>query len=288
MIPGSTRSNPVTAPQNRIYVNGARLSPDEAKVRFDDRGFYFGDGGYEVLRVYEGRPFLLEDHLARLVRTLDGLEIPLPEPTDRIAALCRTLAEERGDGTIYLQVTRGAAPRAHVFPPGAVPTFIAYSAPAGRVPAALKLRSVPDDRWGRCHLKTLNLLANVLAKQAAVRAGADEGLFVREDGFVTEGTSSNAFLVRDGALRTHPANPRILGGITRAFVLKLAAERGIPVEERAWTLDDARTASELFMTGTTIEVAPVESLDGRRIGEGVPGPLTRQLQTLFQERRRIS
>lgn len=273
---------------SRIYLNGRRLAPAEAVVRFDDRGFQFGDGAYEVLRIYEGGPFLLEEHLARLVRTLEGLEIALPEPLERIAELCRTLAAERGDGTVYLQITRGAAPRAHAFPAGVAPTFLAYSNPAGRVPPALKLRSVPDDRWGRCHLKTLNLLANVLAKQAALQAGADEGLFVREDGFVTEGTVSNAFLVRGGRVFTHPADARILCGVTRNFVLRLAADLGIPAEERSWTLEEARSADELFMTGTTIEVAPVESLDGRPVGDGKPGPVTRKLQTAFQERRRSS
>lgn len=273
---------------SRIYLNGRRLAPAEAAVRFDDRGFQFGDGAYEVLRVYEGRPFLLEDHLARLVRTLEGLEIALPEPLERIAELCRTLAVERGDGTVYLQITRGAAPRAHAFPAGVAPTFLAYSNPAGRVPLALKLRSVPDDRWGRCHLKTLNLLANVLAKQAAVRAGADEGLFVREDGTVTEGTVSNAFLVRSGAIVTHPANKRILGGITRAYVIELAGDLGLAVNEHPFSLDETRWADELFMTGTTIEVAPVESLDGRPVGDGKPGPVTRKLQTAFQVSRRSS
>ncbi len=273
---------------HRIHINGRSYEAAEARVRFDDRGFQFGDGAYEVLRVYEGRPFLLDEHLVRLVRTLQGLEIALPEPLERIAELCRTLAAERGDGTVYLQITRGAAPRSHVFPAGLAPTFVAYSNPAGRVPAAMKLRSVPDDRWGRCHLKTLNLLANVLAKQAAVRAGADEGLFVREDGTVTEGTVSNAFLVRGGRVFTHPADARILRGVTRDFVLRLAADLGISAEERPWTLEEARGADELFMTGTTIEVAPVESLDGRPVGGGAPGPVTRRLQTVFQERRRSS
>jgi D-alanine transaminase len=162
---------------------------------------------------------------------------------------------------------------------------LAWSAPAARVPPALRLRSVPDDRWGRCHLKTLNLLANVLAKEAALRAGADEGLFVREDGTVTEGTASNAFLVKDGRILTHPLGPRILGGITRALVLELARSLGFPLEERAFRLAGAAEADELFMTGTTIEVAPVASLDGHPLGREVPGPITRALQRAFQEQR---
>lgn len=270
----------------RLYLDGAYVTPERARVRIDDRGFLFGDGVYEVIRVYGGRAFLLGEHLDRLRRSLDGLEIVLTEPLDGIAAVCRDLAVEQGDGIVYVQITRGAAPRSHAFPPGVRPTVVAWSASAPAVPGLLRLRSVPDDRWGRCHLKTLNLLANVLARQAALRAGADEGLFVREDGTVTEGTASNAFLVKDGRLLTHPAGPRILGGITRACVLEMAASLGIPAEERAFGLPAAAEADELFMTGTTLEVAAVAVLDGRRVAGDVPGPVTRVLQRAYQDRRR--
>jgi D-alanine transaminase len=270
----------------RIYLNGSFVPAERASVRVDDRGFLFGDGVYEVVRVYEGRPFLLDEHLARLGRSLEGLEIPMPEPLERIAAACGELAAERPEGTIYLQVTRGAGPRQHAFPKETAPTWVAWSNPVGKPPESLRLRSVPDDRWGRCHLKTLNLLSNVLAKQAALRAGADEGLFVREDGSVTEGTSSNAFRVKGGTVETHPATNRILPGVNRDLVLRLLGRLGIPVREQAFDLIAAAASDEFFMTGTTLEVVPAVSLDGRPLGAGVPGPVTRALQQAFQDYRR--
>ncbi len=268
-----------------LYLNGEYMPLDRGRVPVEDRGFQFADGVYEVLRVYHGSPFRLPEHLARLERSLAGLEIPLPEPVPKIAEVCRRVAEGIPEATVYLQVTRGAAPRTHEFPSGIRPTFLAYAREVRAYAAdrTFILRSVPDDRWGRCHLKTIALLANILGRQKARQAGADEGLFVRPDGSVTEGTGSNAFLVRGGAVRTHPADHRILSGVTRDAVVRLSRDLGIPLEEKAFTLAEALGADELFVTGTTAEVMPVSEVDGRRIGAAAPGPVTSRLRTAFRE-----
>jgi D-alanine transaminase len=268
-----------------LYLNGRFLPLEEGRVHVEDRGFQFGDGVYEVIRVYRGRPFRLPRHLARLKESLEGIRIPLPEPLPRIEEVCLQLIRGLPECTIYLQVTRGAAPRAHAFPKDAVPTFVAYAREVGRHPddKVWHLVSVPDERWARCNLKVICLLPNLLAKQRAVEAGVDEGLFVREDGFVTEGTSSNAFLVKAGTVRTHPANARILNGVTRDAVLEAARSRGIPVEQKPFTLEEARAAEEFFMTGTLTEVMPAVSIDGKPVGSGTAGPLTLRIREAFRE-----
>lgn len=268
-----------------LYLNGHFLPLDQGRVPVEDRGYQFGDGVYEVVRVYSGRPFRMERHLDRLERSLAGLEIPLPEPRVRIEEVCRRLTAKLREGSLYLQVTRGVAPRSHAFPARARPTFLAYVRPSPPIPPGqrLKVLSLRDERWGRCDLKTLNLLPNVLARQRALRAGCDEALFVREDGVVTEGASSNAFMVRCGAIFTHPPGPRILGGVTREAVIQLARELAIPVLEQTFTLTEAREADEFFMTGTSTEVGAVVSIDGRKIGRGRIGPVVRKLTRAFRE-----
>jgi D-alanine transaminase len=268
-----------------LYLNGAFMPLAEGRVSVEDRGFQFGDGVYEVIRVYGGTPFRMARHLARLKDSLDGVRIPLPEPLPRIEEVCRRLTAEVKDAQVYLQVTRGAAPRAHAFPADVKPTFVAYARPAARYPddKSFKLVSVPDERWGRCNLKVIALLPNILARQRAVDAGADEGLFFREDGNVTEGTSSNAFLVKGGRVRTHPAGPRILNGVTREAVLEAARDRGLEVEQRPFTLPEAREADEIFMTGTLTEVMPAVSLDGKAVGGGAAGPVTLRIREAFRE-----
>jgi len=268
-----------------LYLNGRYMPLSRGRIPVEDRGYQFGDGVYEVVHVYRGRPFRMDRHLDRLERSLEGLEIPLPEPRGRIEEICRRLTGRLGNGSVYLQVTRGTAPRAHAFPARVRPTFLAYARPAPPVPPgkSLSLLTVRDERWGRCDLKTLNLLPNVLARQRAARAGCDEALFIREDGVVTEGASSNAFLVRGGALLTHPPGPRILGGVTREAVIGLARDLGILVLEQTFTRSEALEADEFFMTGTTIEVGAVVSIDGRRIGTGRPGPVTRRLKKAFRD-----
>ena len=270
-----------------LYLNGSYLPIDEGRVSVEDRGFQFGDGVYEVVRVYDGAPFRLDRHLKRLGESLDGVRIPPPEPFEKIAEVCRELVR-RGpkNAQIYLQATRGAAPRSHAFPGDIRPTFLAYIREAKRFPdeKSFSLVTVPDVRWSRCNLKTICLLPNLLAKQTAVEAGGDEGLFVREDHTVTEGTSSNAFMIKSGRLITHPATNRILDGVTRIAVLEVAAEQGVPVEQRPFLLDEARKADEFFMTGTLTEVMPAVRIDGRPVGDGRQGPVSLRLRRAFREK----
>jgi len=268
-----------------LYLNGEYLPVEQGRVSVEDRGFQFGDGVYEVIRAYGGKLFRLRQHLERLERSLAFVQIPLPEPVAKIDEVCRKLAAPLGDALVYLQVTRGAAPRLHAFPKGARPTFLAYARPYRPDPPGktYALLSVRDDRWAHCDIKTICLLANVLAKEKAVRAGCDEALFVRENGTVTEGATTNAFLVRGGALVTHPADHRVLHGITRAVVLELARELSLPVLQQTFTLDEAFAADEFFLTGTGIHSGPVVSIDGRKIGSGSPGPVVRRLQAAFDD-----
>ena len=262
------------------WLNGRYLPLEEARVPVEDRGFQFGDGVYEVIRVYGGAMFRFDRHLARLGRSLAGVGISTPEPESKIREICLRLAESVKDGITYLQVTRGAAPRAHVPPRDLRPTFLAY----GRsLPAAagkeMALRSVPDIRWGRCDLKTICLLPNVMARREATDAGADDALFVREDGTVTEAAAANVFMVCDGSIVTHPANHRILPGVTREAVIEVAGG----VEERPFTIEEARSADELFLTGTSLEVRAVASLDGKSVGRGHPGPVTLRLGEAYRD-----
>ncbi len=267
----------------QIYLNGRFIPFGEGRIHVEDRGYQFGDGVYEVIHVYQGKPFRIGQHLQRLERSLAGIDMEPPEPLPAIEEICRRLIAGSGDASIYVQVTRGVAPRAHPFPREARPTLLAYARPAHPAPPGrvMKLKTERDDRWGRCHLKTICLLPNVLARQRAVEAGCDEALLVREDGTVTEGSSSNAFMVLGGVLVTHPANNHILDGVTRRAVIELARREGIEVAERPFTLREALGGDEFFMTGTTTEVGPVESIDGRRIGAGAPGPVTARLQAAF-------
>jgi D-alanine transaminase len=268
-----------------LYLNGEYLAIEDGRVSVEDRGFQFGDGVYEVIRVYGGRLFRAKEHLHRLTQSLEGLSIPLPEPVSKIEEVCRRVAAGLSEAQVYLQVTRGAAPRVHAFPKEIHPTFVAYARETHRHPdgKTFRLKSLLDDRWGRCHLKTVCLLANILGRQKAVEAGCDEGLFVREDGAVTEGTSSNAFFVVGGRIVTHPANHRILNGVTREAVLEVARSEKVPLEERPMKLEEALRADEAFMTGTLTEIMPAVSIDGTRIGAGTAGPIALRLRTAFRE-----
>jgi D-alanine transaminase len=270
-----------------VYLNGAYLDRAKALVSVDDRGFLFGDGVYEVTRVHHGRLFEGERHLRRLARGLEGLGIVLPAGLaagllEISEGLVRENSLEQGDATVYLQFTRGTAPRTHHFPPRGTAPTVFLSATRLTSPEDVRARgatviTMPELRWARCDLKTVNLLPNVLAKQQAVAAGAFEAVFVR-DGLVIEGASSNTFAVIGGVLRTHPATHRILAGITREVVLELAAELGITVDEQAVTVDGLAGASEVMVTATTADVMPVVRVDERVVGDGQPGPIARELQ----------
>jgi len=276
-----------------VYVNGSFVPRAEARVSVEDRGFVFGDGVYEVLRVINGRPFAARFHNDRLRRSLEGIRISLKgsDTPERFLEIGKDLLKQNalidGEATLYMQVTRGATTRAHNFPPADTePTvyisaarFTPYKDLAESGAIAITL---PDQRWGRCDLKTLNLLPNVLASQIAKEKGAFEAMLIR-DGIVTEGTRTNFFGVIDGVLRTHPLNNHILPGITRSVLRDLARQVNVDLDESPIRVDEITRLSELFLTGTTTDVMPVVTLDGKTVGKGKPGPLTRQLQKVLAE-----
>jgi D-alanine transaminase len=273
----------------QVYLNGSYIDHATAAVPVDDRGFLFADGVYEVIRIYAGRPFLIEQHLRRLEAGLAALHIR-GRAIDQIEAIGERLIRDNGvdgDGTIYVQVTRGVAPRKHAFPaPDVSPTIYVTAKPFRNHPResftnGVAAVAVPDTRWSRCDIKSIALLPNVLANQQAHQAGAFEALFVR-DGILIEGSHSNLFGVLDGTLMTYPACNYILAGITRALVLRLARELDIPVAEGAIPWDRLDDVEELFLSGTTTEVMPVTRLDARTIGTGSPGPITLRLQQAFR------
>jgi D-alanine transaminase len=277
-----------------VYLNGEFVSREQAAVPVEDRGFLFGDGVYEVIRAVNGRFFTAHEHLARMEEGLAAIGMRLPGGMTRqgVLEIAERLLRENslteGHATIYLQVTRGAAPRTHFFPsPPVEPTLYLTAAPF-TVPEEVVARGVsaitaPDVRWSRCNLKTLNLLANVLAKQSAVEQGATEAIFVR-DGVITEGASTNVFVVVDGKIRTFPVCNYILSGVTRGVVIELAAELGIPLIERPVRVEEISRAEEIFLTGTTTDVLAVVEVDGLQVGTGRPGAISTALGGALAER----
>ena len=280
-------------PKDVVYVNGSFLPRAEARVSVEDRGFVFGDGVYEVLRIINGRPFAARFHNQRLEKSLDGIRIALQgkdSPSQFLEIGKQLLKENKlleGEATLYMQLTRGATTRAHYFPPADVaPTvYISVARFTPNVDLAESGASAithPDLRWGRCDLKTLNLLPNVLATQTAKERGAFEAMLIR-DGVVTEGARTNFFGVVDGSLRTHPCDNHILPGITRSVLRDLARELSIDLDETPIKASEIPKLTELFLTGTTTDVMPVVKLDDKPVGKGRPGELTRKLQRVLSE-----
>jgi D-alanine transaminase len=273
-----------------VFLNGEFMDAAEARVPVDDRGFLFADGVYEVVRVYHGTPFLMAPHLRRLRAGLASLQIEGTD-LDAIPGHAERLVNENGveDGTIYIQVTRGSAPRAHAFPKPAVPPTVYMAAkpfkqhPAAYFESGVATFTAPDNRWTRCDLKTIALLPNVLANQMAKAQGGFEALFVK-DGVLIEGSHSNLFGVVDGELLTYPESNYILPGITRALVFELAAELGIPAREAPIYMEMLPHVQELFLSGTTTEIMPIATVDGRQVGSGAPGDVTRRLREAFAQR----
>jgi D-alanine transaminase len=282
-----------TAPAPLANVNGEQLPLAEVRISALDRGFLFGDAVYEVMRVYRGRAWLADEHFARLARSLGAVRLGGID----LARLRRRMLDTIAAGpfreaTVYVQITRGAAPRSHAFPATATPLeflFVQeFNDPyreARRAGAAVILQ--PDVRWDRCDVKSTNLLGNVLAMQAAKEAGCLEAILYLPDGGLTEGTHSNLWGVRDGRLITAANGPAILPGVTRGLLLDLARRRGIPFEERMLRRDELGQVAELFMSGTTAEVLPVVRVEGRPVGTGEPGPVTRRLQEAYGEAVRV-
>jgi D-alanine transaminase len=270
-----------------VYFNGAFGPKDEVRVSPDDRGFLFGDGVYEVARTYGGRLFTLKRHLDRLRYSLAQLHITGVD-VDGLGGVFQELLDrnELGsrDAMVYFQATRGAAVRSHAFPnPPAKPTMYAYAAPI--VPRfdpakGVAAISVADNRWARCDIKSVSLLANCLANQLAAEAGVFEAIFVR-DGVALEGSHTSLFAVIDGEVRTAPLTNYVLPGITRGIVLEICREAGIPVRETPIFTHQLAKAEEVFLAGTTTEVLPVVQIDGRPVAAGRPGKTSNRLREMF-------
>ncbi len=271
------------------YVNGRYLPHGAAWVHVEDRGYQFADGVYEVIAVVGGRLVDGEPHLDRLERSLRGLDIAMPMARGPLRVVMDETARRNGvrDGIVYLQVTRGAAPRNHPFPAGAQPAMVATARRMNvpRDPETLtgaRAITMPDIRWGRCDIKSISLLPNVLAKQQAIEAGAYEAWMVDDDGYVTEGSSTNVWILdREGRIVTRPTSDDILGGITRQALIRLARADGIEVVERPFTVAEARSAREAFITSTTNFLKPVVQIDDSVIGNGEPGETSRRLLGLY-------
>ncbi|HEY6262461.1 MAG TPA: D-amino-acid transaminase [Nitrospiraceae bacterium] len=275
---------------NVAFINGAFVPLTEAKVSIEDRGFQFGDGVYEVIRTYGGRPFALEAHLARLDRSATALDLIQPysraEWTDHILEGVRRAAFS--EAKIYIQLSRGVAPRDHAYPLDLTPTVVMtvrefHSLDKSVQAAGVDAMTTEDIRWGRCDIKSVNLLANVLARQQVKQAKVFEAILIKA-GVVTEGAVSTVMVVREGTVMTAPEGRHILSGVTRSVVLDLALTEGIPVQEHCIPLAELYTADEVFLTGTTVEVLAVVRIDGKVIGDGRPGPITQRLAAGFRKR----
>ena len=271
-----------------VNLNGELMDRNNASIDIEDRGYQFGDGVYEVIRVYNGKLFTEDEHLDRLWSSAASIGITIPYTKQELQQQLIELVEKNKliTGTIYLQFTRGISPRKHPFPGDDVtPTFVAYTKEVGRptykLENGVKAMVTEDIRWLRCDIKSLNLLGNLLANQKAAEAGCDEAVLHR-DGIVTEGSHSNISIVKDGIIQTHPANNFILNGISRQVMLEICNREGIQVVEEPFSLEALAQADEIFLTGTTVEVMPVVELEAKMIAGGRPGTITQRLQTLFK------
>jgi D-alanine transaminase len=269
-------------------VNGEIIPRHDAKIDVEDRGYQFGDGIYEVIRIYNGKMFTAAEHLKRFEKSAQNIGITLPFKDEMIIEMLeRLILKNNLDlGIIYMQLTRGTAPRNHAFPTENIaPTLVAYTSKVDRPLNALKdgVKTIltEDIRWLRCDIKSLNLLGNILAKQKAVEKGCFEVIMHRGND-VTEGSSSNIYIVKNGVVITHESNNLILKGITKDVILQIISENNFVVEERTFTLDELEGADEVFLSSTTAEVMPIVEVDGRKVSDGTPGPVSRKLQELFR------
>jgi D-alanine transaminase len=273
------------------YVNGSYVNHAQAMVHVEDRGYQFSDGIYEYIAFYNRTLLDSGLHFGRLERSLKELEIAQPVSLQALQIISRELIDRNGreNGGLYIQITRGVCKRDHPFPknvrPALVMTVCGEKTPkAVEIKDGVKVISHPDNRWERRDIKSVSLLANVLAKQEASRRQVREAWLMEKDGTVNEGSVSNAFIIcKAGELVTHPANNHILGGITRSVVLKLAKEAGIPVAERVFNITEAKAAAEAFITSTSANVLPVVKIDDRLVGDGRVGEITRKLQGLYND-----
>lgn len=270
-----------------VLMNGEFIPREEAKVDIEDRGYQFGDGIYEVIRVYNGKMFMVQEHLERLSASSEKIGIAISYSISELTNLLEELIAKNSlsTGILYMQFTRGVSPRNHGFPQEAVtPTFVAYTKimqrPLDNLENGVSVITVEDIRWSRCDIKSLNLLGNVMAKQKAAEAGCYESIQYRELS-VTEGSSSNIWIINGEKLQTHEANQFILNGITRQKIIQLCKENGIEVEEKAFSIEDLIDADEVFLSSTTSEVTPITSVNNVPVKEGKVGEVTKRLQELF-------
>ncbi|MEO8328297.1 MAG: D-amino-acid transaminase [Nitrospirota bacterium] len=269
------------------YLNGHFSPLEEIKISPDDRGFLFGDGVYEVIRAYHGIPAFWGEHFSRLVRSAKEIQLHFSLEQAEFQGLLLDGLQQSGyqEGKIYIQVTRGVAPREHTFPPNGEPTvYLAFrkmvALPTEVCQRGVNVITLPDTRWHRCDIKSLNLLPNVLAKQKAREANAFEGIFVR-DGRVTEGATSNIFAVKNGTIITPERNHLVLAGVTQQQVVTLAQAKGLSVQFRPIPVSEFLQSDEVFLVGTTIEILPVIQVNGDTIRDGKPGPITTILKQQF-------
>lgn len=274
----------------KVLFNNELVDRQEAKVDIEDRGFQFGDGIYEVIRVYQKKLFTLNEHMDRLYHSAAEIDLTVPYRKAELAALLQQLIEanQLDTGTVYLQITRGTqSPRNHIFAAGVKANLVAYTTEKPRDPEAFERGvatiTVPDERWFHCDIKSLNLLGNLLATNQAARAGAAEAIFYRAPDTVTECSHSNVSIIKEGVVITHPADRLILNGITRQTLLKVARAHNIPVEERPFTLTELKTADEVFISSVTKEITAVGKVDGTLIGDGKIGSLTKKLLSYFSQ-----
>jgi D-alanine transaminase len=270
------------------YVNGEFLPLERATVRVEDRGFQFADGVYEVVRTYGGKPFATDEHLARLSRSLDAIELKDPLSVEQWKSIIDEGIQRSGfaEAIVYLQVTRGCAPRHRGMPKGAEPTVVMtvreLATPAAKLREnGIAVITMPEFRWARCDIKSIALLPSVLAYQAAKKAGANDAIFVDEVDTVNEATAGNVFVVTDGRLRTPLKSTRILPGVTRDKLLVAARAAGIETAEERVTKSELLSAQEVFLSSTTAEVTPVATVDGKQIGNGKPGPVATRVFEQF-------
>ena len=270
-----------------ILHNDTLIQEDELNISKEDRGYQFGDGIYEVIRVYEGNLFTAKEHIDRFYASAEKIKILIPYTKDVLHKLLYDLVEgnEINNGQVYVQITRGASVRQHHFPQETSPVMVAYTKtverPKEMMETGVHAKFIEDMRWLRCDIKSLNLLGNVMAKQEAHEAGSYEAILHRGE-VVTEGSSSNMYGIKNGILYTHPATNLILNGITRRVILELCEELEIPVEETAFTKTQALDMDEFFMSSTTAEIMPITHIDAQPIGSGSPGEATRKLQHAFE------
>lgn len=271
----------------KVLINEKLVDEQDANVPYNDRGYVFGDGIYEYIRVYNNNVFTAREHFERLLRSAKEIGLELKYNVDELTELIQELLSTNSivNGGVYIQVTRGAAPRDHAFPTPSVEANImaftkSYDRPYKLLEEGINAITTEDIRWLRCDIKSLNLLGNVLAKEYATKYNAQEAIQHRGD-IVTEGSSSNVYAIKDGEIYTHPVNNYILNGITRMVIKSVAEDKGIPFNEEVFTLDFLKDADEIIVSSTSIEVMPVVKLDGENVGDGKVGSITKSLQEGF-------